>query len=57
MEKNNEQIKNIHKTPPPIIHVSGSHREIGRQIGEACREQVKHSIESAREVIYSAYYE
>lgn len=57
MEKTNEKIKNIHTAPPPVIHVSGSHLEIGRQIGEACREQVKHSIESTRETIYSAYCE
>ena len=23
----------VHNTPPPLIHVKGSHREIGRQIG------------------------
>jgi isopenicillin-N N-acyltransferase-like protein len=57
MDQNVEQNSIIHTTPPPIIRVAGSHRDIGKQIGEACREQVKHSIESARTIIYSAYNE
>ena len=44
----------IHQTPPPFIKVSGSHRQIGRQIGEACARQVKHSLENARMLIQSA---
>ena len=35
-----------HPNPPPLIRISGTHREMGRQIGEACRKQVQHSIES-----------
>jgi isopenicillin-N N-acyltransferase like protein len=46
---------NIHSDPPPFIKVSGSHREIGRQIGEACAQQVRHSIENARNLIDGTY--
>jgi len=55
MNQNVEQKIIIHTSPPPIIRVSGKHREIGNQIGETRREQVKHSIESARSIICSAY--
>jgi len=41
----------IHSEPPPMIKVKGSHREIGRQIGEACRKQVQHGIVNARFLI------
>jgi isopenicillin-N N-acyltransferase-like protein len=44
-----------HPTPPPLIRVSGNHREIGRQIGEACREQVRHGIQNAYALLESAY--
>jgi isopenicillin-N N-acyltransferase-like protein len=39
----------------PLIEVKGSHREIGRQFGEACREQVRHSLENARKLLDSTY--
>jgi isopenicillin-N N-acyltransferase like protein len=39
----------------PLIHIYGSHYQMGCQIGEACREQVKHSIESARVLIRDTY--
>ena len=45
----------IHQSPPPLIEVSGSNREMGRQIGEAAREQVQHSIANARILIDAAY--
>ena len=45
----------IHPNPPPLIKVKGSHREIGRQIGEACAQQVCHSIENAHALIASTY--
>jgi hypothetical protein len=45
----------IHPTPPPMIEVKGSHREMGRQIGEACALQVRRSIENARALISSTY--
>lgn len=34
--------------PIPMVRVSGSHREIGRQIGEDRAIQVRHSVENAR---------
>jgi isopenicillin-N N-acyltransferase like protein len=40
-----------------LIHLSGSHKEIGRQLGEACRQQVAHSIENARALLDEAYYD
>ncbi len=40
---------------PPLIRVKGSHREMGQQIGEACRSQIRHSIENARILIDQAY--
>ncbi|HNO83503.1 MAG TPA: C45 family autoproteolytic acyltransferase/hydrolase, partial [Anaerolineales bacterium] len=45
----------IHNTPPPLIEVSGTHREMGRQIGEAARAQVQHSVANARVLIDAAY--
>jgi isopenicillin-N N-acyltransferase-like protein len=45
----------IHTTPPPLVRVAGSNREMGRQIGEACTQQVKHSIENARTLIEGTY--
>ena len=44
-----------HPTPPPLVHVSGTHREMGRQIGEACRKQVQHGIENSRKLVSDAY--
>ena len=41
----------IHATPPPIIYVRGTHLEMGRQTGEACRERIVHSLENARALI------
>ena len=43
----NEQSSH-HPTPPPLVRVSGTHREMGRQIGEICSHQVRHSLENAR---------
>jgi isopenicillin-N N-acyltransferase-like protein len=45
----------IHTEPPPLIKVKGTHRVIGRQIGEACARQVQHSLENARALIASTY--
>jgi isopenicillin-N N-acyltransferase-like protein len=45
----------VHAVPPPLIQVSGTHLEMGRQIGEACRQQVQHSIADAHVLIDSAY--
>ncbi len=44
-----------HPNPPPLIRVSGTHREMGRQIGEACRKQIRHSVENARKLLEDAY--
>ncbi len=45
----------LHPTPPPLIEVSGTHYEMGCQIGEARREQIHHSIANARALIDQAY--
>jgi len=45
----------VHNAPPPLIEVAGTHHEMGRQIGEARREQVQHSVENARNLIDQAY--
>lgn len=39
----------------PFIKVYGSHYQMGCQIGEACREQVNHSIEDAKVLLKEAY--
>ncbi len=44
-----------HSDPVPIIHVSGSHLEIGHQIGEHFRDQVKHGLENTYRLIDSTY--
>jgi isopenicillin-N N-acyltransferase-like protein len=38
-----------------MIKVKGSHKEIGRQIGEAFREQIQHHIQNTRELISGSY--
>jgi len=43
--------KMIHPNPLPLIKVKGSHRLIGRQIGEACKEQIHHHLNNAHELI------
>ena len=45
----------IHNAPPPLVEVYGTHREMGCQIGEACRQQVQHSIENAHLLIEQSY--
>jgi isopenicillin-N N-acyltransferase-like protein len=44
----------IHPSPAPIYRVQGSHREMGRQLGEQANNQIAHSIEAARNFIESA---
>lgn len=39
----------------PLITVSGSHREMGRQVGEAARSQISNSIDNARKLFEDAY--
>ncbi|MCC7119287.1 MAG: hypothetical protein IT310_12245 [Anaerolineales bacterium] len=41
----------VHTAPPPLIEVSGSCYEMGRQIGEAAREPIQKSVASARALI------
>lgn len=41
--------------PIPLIRIKGSHREIGRQIGEAFTEQIRHHIQSANALIENSY--
>jgi isopenicillin-N N-acyltransferase-like protein len=45
----------IHKSPPPLIEVSGTHQEMGCLIGEARREQIRHSIANAHILIDQSY--
>ena len=45
----------IHNSPPPLVEVSGTHQEMGCQIGEACRQQVQHSIDNAHLLIEQSY--
>jgi isopenicillin-N N-acyltransferase like protein len=45
----------IHNAPPPLVEVSGTHHEIGQQIGEACREQIQHSVVNAHAQIEQSY--
>jgi isopenicillin-N N-acyltransferase-like protein len=45
----------IHPNPLPLIHISGSHREMGRQMGEASANMVRHSLENAHRLLDSAY--
>ena len=45
----------LHANPPPFLKVKGTHREVGRQIGEAFRPLIEHSIQNARQLVESAY--
>jgi len=45
----------LHPNPPPLVRVSGTHREMGRQIGEACKKQVQHGVENGRSLVADAY--
>ncbi|MFM8319491.1 MAG: C45 family autoproteolytic acyltransferase/hydrolase [Chloroflexota bacterium] len=44
-----------HAAPAPLIKVRGTHRQIGRQIGEAMAGQIRHSIENARNLLEQTY--
>src|SRR5258708_7293510 len=44
-----------HPTAPPLIEIAGSHLTMGRQIGEARRAQIKHSIANAHILIDQSY--
>lgn len=45
----------VHSTPPPLVEVAGTHREMGQQLGEARRVQIKHSVENAQILISQSY--
>lgn len=45
----------VHSIPPPLVKVRGTHREMGRQIGEFAKYQIVHSLDNARELIHSTY--
>jgi isopenicillin-N N-acyltransferase-like protein len=45
----------LHPNPPPLVRGSGTQREMGRQIGEACRKQVQHGVENGRNLVADAY--
>jgi isopenicillin-N N-acyltransferase like protein len=45
----------IHSEPIPIIKVKGTHKEIGRQIGEAFKEKIQHHIRSTKELINTTF--
>ncbi|MFH1523601.1 MAG: C45 family peptidase [Chloroflexota bacterium] len=47
--------KPVHPNPPPLVRVSGTHREMGQQIGEASKKQVLHSINNGRTLLADAY--
>lgn len=53
MSNHSESIQ--YSTPPPLIRVFGTHREMGRQIGSQTGSQVKHSLENAKALMASAY--
>lgn len=57
MTKSNAQPSKIplHPNPPPLIKVAGSHRDIGRQIGQAVPHQIRHSIDNAHNLLADAY--
>jgi isopenicillin-N N-acyltransferase-like protein len=55
IEEKNIPQNPVHPAPPPLIRVSGTHREIGRQIGAACAEQIRHSIQNAHVIMEQAY--
>ncbi len=44
----------IHAEPLPLIRVGGTPYQIGCQIGEACRQQIHHSLSNAHNLLASA---
>lgn len=50
-------MKNRANSSIRFVQVKGSHRQIGQQIGEACREQVRLSVDNARRLLGDAYDE
>jgi isopenicillin-N N-acyltransferase-like protein len=58
MEHKKEKFESpVLSSPLPLIRVSGTHCDMGLQIGEARRENVQHSIENARKLLAESYNE
>jgi isopenicillin-N N-acyltransferase-like protein len=47
----------IHAEATPMLLVSGTHRQMGQQIGEGRRENVQHSVDNARRLLDQAFNE
>ena len=47
--------KLIHSEPVKLIRIKGSHREMGQQIGEECREKIQHHINNAHLLIDASF--
>ena len=47
----------INQSPMKIVHVKGSHREMGQQVGEACRDEILRMLDSYRASFLVAYDE
>ena len=45
----------VHNAPPPLVEVYGTHRQMGSQIGEARRDQIRHSVENGQVMIDQTY--
>ena len=45
----------IHSEPVQLIRITGSHREMGQQIGEECREKIQHHINNAHLLIDASF--
>ena len=45
----------IHSEPVKLIRIKGSHREMGQQIGEECREKIQHHINNAHLLIDASF--
>jgi isopenicillin-N N-acyltransferase-like protein len=50
MEKNSS-----HNNHVPLVRVKGSHRELGQQVGEACREQIQHHVNNTHVLIGASF--
>jgi isopenicillin-N N-acyltransferase-like protein len=49
----NQNQTTLHENPVPLIRVQGSHAEVGKQLGEAVRPLIQHSVENARNLVES----
>ncbi len=45
----------VHKAAPPLVEVSGTHYEMGCQVGEDRRTQIQHSIANAHVLLEESY--